>query len=488
MEELLSLYKEWKGEEAKLCVRLKGAGSNREYYRLTSLDGETVIGVKGTSAQENEAFIYLSGHFDKQGIPVPKVLGVSGDSMCYLQTDLGDISLFDAIREGREKGGDYSNEEGALLARVIRLLPKIQFEGAKGLDATRCYPQMEFNKTGVMFDLNYFKYCFLKPSGVEFNEVELEKAFREFAKNLIPEHNTTFMYRDFQARNVMLYHGEPYFIDFQGGRRGPIQYDLVSFLWQASAHYPYKLRDFLMQLYFEELEKYMEVDRQEFGIMMMGFEALRLMQVLGAYGYRGYFERKPHFLQSIPAAMENLEHLLEDGALLWIVPKYLMEILSDLVEKYNATKHAKASVSKYDGAGSLVVDVYSFAYPKGIPADESGNGGGYVFDCRAIHNPGRYDEYKPLTGLDAPVMRFLEENGEVLTFLSHVYELADAHAARYIKRGFTHLQFAFGCTGGRHRSVYCAQHVAEHLHEKFGIEVRIHHREQNIESLLAAVK
>jgi aminoglycoside/choline kinase family phosphotransferase len=486
MEELLSLYKKWKGEEAKDCVRLKGAGSNREYYRLTSMAGETVIGVKGTSMEENEAFIYLSGHFDERGIPVPRVLAVSEDSLYYLQTDLGEVSLFDAIREGREKGGDYSNEEGALLAKVIRLLPKIQFEGAKGLDATHCYPQREFDETGILFDLNYFKYCFLKPSGVEFNEVKLEDAFKEFARKLVSEHNHTFMYRDFQARNVMLCDGEPYFIDFQGGRLGPIQYDLVSFLWQASAHYPCKLRDFLMQLYFEELEKYTKVDRQEFLIKMLGIEALRFMQVLGAYGYRGYFERKPHFLQSIPAAIQNLEQLLQDGALLWIVPEYLIDVLHELVDKYTASRTAKASVSKYDGAGTLIVDVYSFAYPKGIPADDSGNGGGYVFDCRAIHNPGRYDEYKPLTGLDAPVMRFLEENGEVLTFLSHVYELADAHAARYIKRGFTHLQFAFGCTGGRHRSVYCAQHVAEHLHEKFGIEVRIHHREQKIESTLPA--
>ena len=296
-----------------------------------------------------------------------------------------------------------------------------------------------------------------------------------------------FLYRDFQARNVMLDgEGNPWFIDFQGGRRGPFYYDVASFLWQASARYSDSLREMLIKEYYDSLSSLAGVPAFDaFRERLRKFILFRTMQVLGAYGFRGYFERKQHFIASIPPAIENLRQLLKHD----FPYPYLMSVLREIVDLPRfqspiAVDPSKQSVSKYDGSGPLVVRVFSFSYKKGIPADESGNGGGYVFDCRSTHNPGRYEEYKQLTGLDAPVVSFLENDGEILQFLESVYRLADHHVERYIKRGFTSLMFSFGCTGGRHRSVYSAQHLAEHIHEKYGVEVRICHREQGITSVL----
>jgi hypothetical protein len=302
-----------------------------------------------------------------------------------------------------------------------------------------------------------------------------------------------------------------YFIDFQGGRKGPYYYDLASFLWQASARYSHKLRRELVYEYYQALSQYTEVPPvRHFVSRLSLFVLFRTLQVLGAYGFRGYFEQKKHFIESIPPAIQNLRELLQPTSI-WgtFHYPYLVDVLSRLCEMpqfaqleqpaltradgykttdtniYNAhPQDGPATFSKYDGAGPLVVRVYSFSYRKGIPEDESGNGGGYVFDCRSTHNPGRYEPYKQLTGLDEPVIRFLEDDGEILTFLDSVYRLADAHVRRYLQRGFTSLMFSFGCTGGQHRSVYSAQHLAEHIHQKFGIEVHIIHREQNIRQIL----
>ncbi len=489
MKDLLLLYKEWAGREPAGVEKLPGAGSNRTYSRLTSIDGRTVIGVVGTSREENETFIYLAGHFTDCGLPVPCVLAVSADKQCYLQTDLGNRSLFDALAEGRKSGGCYSEQEKELLRRTMALLPDMQFRGAQGLDFTRCYPQAEMDTTNVFFDLNYFKYCFLKATGVDFHELKLEEDFRRMAEDLLAEKHQSFLYRDFQARNVMLdEQNQPYFIDFQGGRKGPMEYDVASFLWQASAHYPAALRDELIDVYVTSLGRYMEVDARHFRERLKRFVLFRTLQVLGAYGFRGYFEGKKHFLDSIRPAIGNLRELLSEGACPY---PYLYKVLTELVELPRfaldeAKQHkeivslGEASRSAHDGKGPLVVRVFSFSYKKGIPEDVSGNGGGYVFDCRSTHNPGRYEPYKQLTGLDEPVIRFLEDDGEILTFLESVYKLADAHVARYMARGFTDLMFSFGCTGGQHRSVYSAQHLAEHLHEKFGVEVHLCHREQHI--------
>lgn len=512
MEQLLHLYKQWKGAEPRDVEKIPGAGSNRQYYRLRGDNEQTVIGVIGTSRDENHAFIALSRHFRKRKLPVPEVFAVSDDELRYLQQDLGSTSLFEAIKGGRDADGRYNQKEKQLLVKAIRALPDIQIRGARGLSWEACYPQPVFDTDSVLFDLNYFKYCFLKPTDIDFHELKLEANFRLFAKDLTAEDIDSFLYRDFQARNIMLdKDGNPYFIDFQGGRKGPYYYDLASFLWQASAHYSNKLRMELLSEYYNTLKNYIEVPSvRHFAQRLSLFVLFRTLQVLGAYGFRGYFERKKHFLDSIPPAMQNLRELIAYNERHHSFPyPYMMELLKRMTELPQFAPVAKpvlvrddgykttdqniypahpqdgpATFSKYDGKGPLVVRVYSFSYRKGIPEDESGNGGGYVFDCRSTHNPGRYEPYKQLTGLDEPVIRFLEDDGEILTFLDHIYAMADAHVARYIQRGFTSLMFSFGCTGGQHRSVYSAQHLAEHIHEKYGIEVRIIHREQGITQVL----
>lgn len=510
MQQLIDLYTKHYQKEAASVEPLATSGSNRKYFRLTGEAGKSVIGVIGTSIEENEAFVYLSRHFEKRKLPVPHIIAVSDDMMSYLQEDLGQRSLFDELKGGRQSGGRYNLRERELLIRTIKELPNIQIRGARGLDWNYCYPQPEFDEESVMFDLNYFKYCFLKPSGLDFHELKLEANFRMMMKDLTEEQFDSFLYRDFQARNVMLDDDDkPFFIDYQGGRKGPYYYDVASFLWQASARYPSDLRSTLIDEYYESLRNYTEVPSlRDFKQRLNLFVLFRTMQVLGAYGYRGNFEKKNHFLQSIPPAISNLREILSVGDFPY---PYLVEVLQHLTElpQYQTTTVAEvkradgyrttdknvynahpsdgpATFSKYDNKGPLVVRVNSFSFHKGIPEDPSGNGGGYVFDCRSTHNPGRYEPYKQLTGLDDPVIRFLEDDGEILSFLEHVYALADNHVERYIQRGFNSLMFSFGCTGGQHRSVYAAQHLAEHIHEKYGIEVHINHREQSISQILEA--
>lgn len=494
MIKLLALYKKWKGEEPKRVEPLAGAGSNRKYYRFYDAREHSVIGVVGTSPEENRTFIYLSSFFRKQGVSVPEILAQDDLCECYLQTDLGHVSLYAALTEGR-KSGHYSESECNLLKRTLCELPKIQYSARQGLDFSRCYPLEEMNREAVMFDLNYFKYCFLKASGIEFHEMKLEEDFQALSADLLQESSDTFLYRDFQARNVMLDpEGNPCFIDYQGGRKGPREYDVASFLWQASAHYSPQLREELIQCYLEALQAYDSVDAEHFRKRLNLFVFFRTLQVLGAYGLRGYCERKQYFIDSIPFALENLRGLLEQDICTY---PYLKQVLWALVRapRFQAEKvcgqvesvpDRPTPVVAEEGKAVLQVDVLSFSYRKGLPEDPSGNGGGYVFDCRAVHNPGKYEPYKKLTGLDEPVIRFLEEDGEILTFLEHVYALADAHVERYLQRGFTHLMFCFGCTGGQHRSVYSAQHLAVHLHEKYGIEVIVNHREQAIQTIFHA--
>lgn len=488
MNKLLALYKDWKNEEPARVEALAGAGSNRKYYRLYDRLNHSVIGVVGTSVEENKTFIYLCDFFQEQGVAVPQILAVDNSHECYLQTDLGETSLYDALAEGRKSGGVYGDKERILLRRTISELPKLQYSARKGMDFSKCYPLAEMNEQAVMFDLNYFKYCFLKPSGVDFHEMKLEEDFQRFTADLLKESSDTFLYRDFQARNVMLVDGEkPFFIDFQGGRKGPREYDVASFLWQASAHYGAGLRQELIETYLEALKEYENVDTSAFCKRLNLFVLFRTLQVLGAYGLRGYCEQKKYFLDSIPFALNNLQDLLDQGICTYTyLEKVLYRLVETQVKKQNPSTEAEpapsvSAVAKAkEESSSLKVDVLSFSYKKGIPEDESGNGGGYVFDCRAVHNPGKYEPYKQITGLDEPVIRFLENDGEILQFLNHVYALADAHVERYIQRGFTHLMFCFGCTGGQHCSVYSAQHVATHLYEKYGIEVEVFHREQQI--------
>ena len=443
---------------------LKQQGSNRIYTRETDANGRSVIRVQGTNRDENRAFIYMARHFHALGLPVPELYWVSEDEMSYTQQDLGDTILFDHL------------DDIPLLERTIRALAHIQVEGAQDFDWSVCFPVPAFDERSIRWDLNYFKYCFLKGTKLEFSEPKLEDEFDKLVKSLLSTFNlqpSTFMYRDFQSRNVMIHNDQPYFIDFQGGRRGPTQYDVASFLWQAKANFAPELREHLIDEYLDELEKISNLQSSIFNkdawlSALPHFVLFRTLQVLGAYGYRGYFERKRHFLESIPLALKNLKEILAE------LPEYAY--LRELANQLEITGSQDHEITK----NNLTVTIYSFSFKKGLPVDESGNGGGYIFDCRSTHNPGKYEQYKTLTGLDQPVIDFLEQDGEILTFLESVYALVDHHAERFIERDFTNLQVAFGCTGGQHRSVYCAEHLAQHLKEKFNVKIHLIHRERGI--------
>ncbi|MFA6591733.1 MAG: RNase adapter RapZ [Bacteroidales bacterium] len=470
-DQLDKLFERYTGHKVEDRSELTSSGSHRRYFRLTG-GNISLIGVIGTNLSENKAFCYLSAHFREKGIKAPKVFAKSDDGMCYIQEDLGNAQLYNVISQGRETG-EYSSFESSILCHTIEMLPKIQFKGAQGLDYNCCFPEPEFNERMVMFDLNYFKYCFLKATGMEFDEIRLQDDFDKLKKDLLLDMGNTFMYRDFQARNVMIKDGEPYFIDFQGGRRGPIYYDVASFVWQARSRYPEALKQAMIQTYLTSLKEYVNIDTAVFGQRLRLFVLFRTLQVLGAYGFRGYFEKKPHFLGSVPFAIDNLRRLL-------VTPFDSYPYLNQVLTKLTTMQQFYEIVEDK----RLEVRIYSFAYKKGIPADTSGNGGGYVFDCRSINNPGKYEHFRQFTGLDPEVIKFLEDDGEVFRFLDSVYNLVDAHIKKFIERKFTHLQICFGCTGGQHRSVYCAEHLATHLTKKFDVKIMVSHRELDIEKMM----
>lgn len=463
---LEELYTSLTGQPPVQVTPLTPAGSSRRYFRLS---GPTdVVGVTGTNRAENEAFIYLSEHFTALGLPAPAVLAVSRDRMSYLQTDLGDTSLWEL------------RDDIALLRRTMEELPKMQTLGLDGFDWARCYPVSSFNARSVMWDLNYFKYSYLNLTGLPYSEPHLEEAMRHLAERteqLLNPRDSGLMLRDCQTRNVMVRDGKPWFIDFQGARRGPLAYDVASFAWQAKAGFSAATRRELAEQYKSALGELREVS-PDFDRQVEEMALLRTLQVLGAYGFRGLVEKKGHFIQSIPFALANLRELLGMGLLDTPKLKYLGSLLRDVAVK----PPVEFIPARAEG---LTVRVTSFSYKKGLPVDPSGNGGGFVFDCRAMDNPGRYDEYKPLTGLDEPVIRFLEERGEIQVFLDECYALADKAIENYLQRGFTSLSVSFGCTGGRHRSVYSAQHMAEHIKERFPeVNVILCHRERGISKVL----
>ena len=446
-----------------------------------SAAGVSCIGVIGTDRKENEAFVSLADHFRSKGICVPQVYAAGDDYMTYIQEDLGGEILYDSYVKARKSGEGMERIE-EILVRTMSMLPKLQIEGAEDLDFNVCHPQRRFTERSAMFDLNYFKYCFLKPVGLEFHEMLLQDDFERFASDLAGcglsadgDEKPSFLYRDFQSRNVMLKDGEPYFIDFQGGRCGPVYYDVASFVYHARAGYDEGLRGRMLDAYLDSLSSYVSIDRADFVEKLRMFRLFRSLQVLGAYGFRGWVEKKANFVVSIPDAVKTLAELLEKPFERY---PYMTEVLREMVA-------LPRFAADFSDEGRLVVRVSSFSFKKGIPEDPTGNGGGYVFDCRSIHNPGRYEPYKKLTGRDEPVIKFLEDDGEILGFLEHVYGVVDPHVQTYSDRGFTSLMVSFGCTGGQHRSVYCAEHLAHHLAEKFpGIKVQLTHREQNINETL----
>lgn len=446
---------------------LPHSGSYREYVRLIA--GEfSAIGTYNADVKENRAFLTFSGQFRANGIPVPAIYAQSDDSLIYLQEDLGSLTLFDFLAETRIQEG-FSRTITEEYKKVLEILPAIQVTAGRQLDFSVCYPRAAFDQQSMMWDLSYFKYYFLKLARIPFDEQLLEDDFQKFAAYLLSADSNYFLYRDFQSRNVMLKDGKVWFIDYQGGRKGALQYDLASLLYDGKADIPQGVRDELYGFYLDELEKIIPVDRYEFMRFFKGFVLIRIMQAMGAYGFRGFYEKKEHFLKSIPFALDNLESILRKLDL----PVELPE-LTKVLHLVSQSSFLRSIGQKEH---TLTVRVSSFSYKKGLPADPSGNGGGFVFDCRAIHNPGKYAGYKTLTGKDAPVGQFLEDKSEMPGFLSLVTSLVEQSVKKYMERGFTHLSVGFGCTGGQHRSVYAAEKVAGYLKNNFPVNVVLFHRE-----------
>lgn len=469
MQRLSELYKELTGFVPECIIPIAGAGSERRYFRVCGEKGE-YIGTIGVSEAENDAFIYMAARFLEMGLPVPQVLAVSTDRMAYLQTTAGVVSLFDYLSGSRENG-DYSSHEISLLEDVMRCLAAYHTADYSEFDFNLCYPRGAMDARAITWDLNYFKYSFLKPADIEFDEEKLENDFERLVRLIESCGMDAIILRDCQSRNIMIDEqgNHPVFIDFQGARKGCGLYDVVSFLWQARAAFPPSLRQHLFDVYMAS-SPVLTSKSWELKERLPLFVLLRTLQVLGAYGFLGLVKRKEHFIKSIPAAVDNIRELLSGN--FPDLPE-LQKVLHRIADNPSFRKSVPVS-------GQLVVTVGSFAYKMGMPEDKSGNGGGFVFDCRALHNPGRYDEYKPLTGRDEPVIKFLEERGEVQGFLASAWSLVDYSVERYMARGFTSLGVFFGCTGGRHRSIYCAERTAKHIKERFGVEVHLIHRERKI--------
>ncbi len=462
------LFLIYAGKTPESVVPLTPAGSSRRYFRLTAPGLPSVIGVEGVDYKENHAFIYLSRHLASVGVNVSEVLAVSPDEMSYLVSDLGDEQLISHL------------DDRSLLEAAMKQLALVHYAAPKDMDWDVCFPVKCMDSRAVMWDLNYFKYSFLNTEEIAYSEPLLEDDFTRLARRCqqLSKDKGTLMLRDFQSRNMMVSDGQVYLIDYQGARKGPAAYDLASFLWQAKAHFSPETRQALMEVYLDEYSRLDgTVDRSEFHSQVREMAFLRALQVLGAYGLRGRFERKKHFLESIPAAIENLHSLLSTE--ITASYPYLSEVLRRVIEKEKSlAASAPEDFPPFDG---LTVRVSSFSFKKGYPVDTSGNGGGFVFDCRAMDNPGRYEPYKKLTGLDAPVREFLESRGEIQLLLADAERIVDRAIDNYLERGFTSLCVAFGCTGGQHRSVYSAQAMAEHLHEKYpSIRVILNHREQSL--------
>ena len=465
---LTVLFESRFGEPVDRVVSLRGDGSIRKLFRLSTAS-RTAIGVVNPDVRENRAFLEFSRHFHACSLPVPEIYAENLDRGVYLEEDLGDTTLFQFLTVNRAKDG-LSSETLSLYRKVIELLPRFQIEAGRTLNYDVCYPRASFDKQSMMWDLSYFKYYFLRLAKIPFNEQALENDFEWFTEFLLMAERRFFLYRDFQSRNIMVRDGAPFFIDYQGGRRGALQYDVASLLFDAKADLPFEVRDELVGRYLEAASKLEQIDREAFMTYYPGFVYIRIMQAMGAYGLRGFYERKQHFLASIPYAIQNLEYQLRTVELPLELPE-LTQVWRRLVASSYLRQFGSASLK-------LTVRIQSFSYKDGVPSDEKGHGGGYVFDCRALPNPGRFETYAKLTGRDDAVIAFLEDEPAVRDFIGHVFALIDQTVENYQGRNFTDLIVAFGCTGGQHRSVYCAEVLARHLREKFQANVEVRHLAQ----------
>ena len=467
---LIGMFEKWAGEEARSFITLPPSGSYREYYRITGRT-KSAVGAYNADKKENMAFLDFSEHFKSKGLPVPEIYQKDVENNIYLQQDLGDITLYGFL-QGMRKGTDFPEDLKTFYKKTIKKLICFQIKGGEGLDYSKCYPREAFDKQSMLWDLHYFKYYFLKLARVPFDEQALEDDYNRLIDFLLEVDHDYFLYRDFQSRNVMVVGDEPWFIDYQGGRLGALQYDLASLLYDAKADIPDTIRKELLEYYIQELEAYRAVDKKEFTRHYYGYVLIRIMQAMGAYGFRGFYEKKEHFLKSIPYAINNLKHLLNTVDLGIELPT-LFAALKNVTESEELINIGQRNEL-------LTVKISSFSYKRGIPVDVSGNGGGFVFDCRAIHNPGRYPEYADKTGKDEEVIAFFGKEPEMASFLKDVFSIVEKSVEKYISRGFKNLMVNFGCTGGQHRSVYSAEQLASHLQHKYKLNVDLKHVEQDM--------
>ncbi|MEN8156057.1 MAG: RNase adapter RapZ [Bacteroidota bacterium] len=470
LELLYDLFDRWCGERVISINRLPASGSPREYYRIAGTES-TAVGAINLDREENEAFIEFSRHFHSKGLTVPEIYLADLDNNAYLQEDLGDTTLFDYLVSVRDNG-NFPEVLKAIYKEVLTELQRFQVTGSQGLNYRVCYPRSSFDRQSMQWDLSYFKYYFLKLAGVPFSEQQLEDDYNTLIEYLLAQDTNYFLYRDFQSKNIMIRGGKPCFIDYQGGRKGAMQYDVASLLYDSKADIPPDVREELLEHYIGGLSSYPGVDAEAFRESYYAYVLIRIMQAMGAYGFRGFYEKKTHFLQSIPYALNDLKWILNNVEFSIEIPTLLK-----VFKKLLAAPKLKRFKDKGDRKSTLTVSINSFSYRHGIPKDSSGHGGGYVFDCRVITNPGKLEQYRSLTGKDQPVVNFLDQQDDVSEYLSSATSLVDMSVDKYEARSYTHLMVSFGCTGGQHRSVYCAEKLAAHLRESQGVRITLWHRE-----------
>jgi len=469
MDVLKRLYEQHFGSSAELIKPLQGqlGGSGRAIIRLSGSAG-SAIGILYPIREENVAFLEFSRHFLRHGLPVPRIYCEDLANDAYLEEDLGDTTLFEFLSQNRS-GENISQTAVDAYRTVVSILPRFQIEAGRDLNYKVCYPRSSFDRQSIAWDLNYFKYYFVRLAGIPFSEQALENDFTRLTKLLLAAPHDYFLYRDFQSRNVMLHDGRPYFLDYQGGRKGALQYDIASLLYDGKADLPPAVRQQLLDYYLDSLAEFMPIDRAAFMEYYYAYVYVRIMQALGAYGFRGFYERKAHFLQSVPYALKNLRWLAHNVKLPVALPA-LMECFQGMLASEKLMHIAT-------GTDKLTVRINSFSFHHQMPVDESGNGGGFVFDARSLPNPGREDRFKQLTGKDAPVIEYLNQQGSVHRYFEHVTALVDSTVTSYRNRGFANLMVSFGCTGGQHRSVYLAEQLAQHLRNREDVEVAVRHIE-----------
>jgi aminoglycoside/choline kinase family phosphotransferase len=469
-DRLKNIFEKWSGEKVISFSPLPASGSTRKYFRISG-ENKNAIGSFNQDIRENQAFVYLSKHFAKNNFNVPKLYTTDLKNNIYLIEDLGDLTLFSLLEDTR-KSDKLNYEVISLYKKAIEQLALFQITGSKRLDYSKCFPRAKFDKQSMMWDLNYFKYYFLKLANISFDEQNLEDDFNTLTSFLLSTDCNNFMYRDFNSRNIMIKDNEPFFIDYQGGRKGAIQYDIASLLLDSKANIPIKYRQEFLAHYISVVSKQKKINTKEFIKYLNGYALIRLLQMFGAYGYRGYFEGKAHFLKSIPYAISNLGILFNNSKIKNTLK--LKELYSALDQMINSEELKKYNFTEQPDS-KLTISIKSFSYRKKIPQDLTGNGGGFVFDCRAIPNPGRYEEYKSFNGTDKNVRDFLDAQPEAQNFLIETFALIDRSVKNYSINGWTNLMVNYGCTGGQHRSVYCAARLAEYLKSKYDINVKLSH-------------